>query len=393
VTAPVGCTWTAASNAAWLTTASSSSGNGSATYSVAANSGAQRSGTITIGAQSFTLTQQELVTLPSYPLSVSMAGAGSGSVGSIPQGIVCGADCSENYAEGTIVTLSAAAAGGSIFSGWSGACTGTALCQVTMSAARSVTASFDLFPCFEDADHDGMPNCVEITEGRNPYGKDNDIFASAWLFSRQQYRDFLGREGELGGLTFWTGQINGAASTRAQVVENFFSSAEFQGTVAPVARLYFAYFLRIPDYAGLRFWIDYYKAGHTLDEISNLFAASGELQSTYGSLDNGAYVTLLYDNVLGRAPDSAGHAFWVNQLDTSQRTRGQVMLAFSESEEYRAASFNMVYVTMMYAGMLRRAPDQGGFDFWVSYLNAGNAGLALIDGFLAAPEYRARFLP
>ncbi|HEY0796835.1 MAG TPA: hypothetical protein VGD64_13770, partial [Acidisarcina sp.] len=47
-----------------------------------------------------------------------------------------------NYNSGTPVTLSATAATGSTFAGWSGACTGTASCQVTMSAAKSVTATF-----------------------------------------------------------------------------------------------------------------------------------------------------------------------------------------------------------------------------------------------------------
>jgi hypothetical protein len=47
----------------------------------------------------------------------------------------------------------------------------------------------------------------------------------------------------------------------------------------------------------------------------------------------------------------------------------------------------------MYAGMLQRAPDQGGFDFWVSYKNQGNSGLALINGFMNSQEYRNRFLP
>ncbi len=44
-------------------------------------------------------------------------------------------------------------------------------------------------------------------------------------------------------------------------------------------------------------------------------------------------------------------------------------------------------------GMLRRAPDASGFSHWVDYLDRRNTGLALIDGFLAAPEYRLRFLP
>ena len=69
------------------------------------------------------------------------------------------------------------------------------------------------------------------------------------------------------------------------------------------------------------------------------------------------------------------------------------MLGFSESDGVPRHVATEVYVTMMYVGMLRRAPEQQGFDFWVSYRNAGNSGLALIDGFLASQEYRGRFLP
>ena len=53
-----GCTWSASSNASWLTTSSSGSGSGTVNYSVAANTGAARSGTITVGGQSFTVSQQ-----------------------------------------------------------------------------------------------------------------------------------------------------------------------------------------------------------------------------------------------------------------------------------------------------------------------------------------------
>jgi hypothetical protein len=86
-------------------------------------------------------------------LTVSVAGAGTGSVSSSPAGIACPGDCSEAYATGTAVTLSATPTGGSTFSGWSGACSGAGTCQVTMNAATSVTATFaagggttDVFP-------------------------------------------------------------------------------------------------------------------------------------------------------------------------------------------------------------------------------------------------------
>lgn len=77
-----------------------------------------------------------------YLLSASKTGAGSGTLASSPAGIDCGATCSAIYDGGTSVTLTATPATGSFFTGWTGACTGTATCTVSMSQARSVTASF-----------------------------------------------------------------------------------------------------------------------------------------------------------------------------------------------------------------------------------------------------------
>jgi len=67
------------------------------------------------------------------------------------------------------------------------------------------------------------------------------------------------------------------------------------------------------------------------------------------------------------------------------------MLEFSESPEYKQKSNNEVYVTMMYVGMLRRSPEEGGFNFWVNYRDTGNSSLALINGFLDSQEYANRF--
>jgi hypothetical protein len=77
-------------------------------------------------------------------LGVSLAGLGSGTVTSSPAGISCPAGaCSHEYAAGTVVTLTAAAASGSTFTGWSGAgCSGTATCQVAMNTDQTVTATF-----------------------------------------------------------------------------------------------------------------------------------------------------------------------------------------------------------------------------------------------------------
>ena len=77
-----------------------------------------------------------------FPLTVTKSGTGSGTVTSSVGGINCGSTCSANIASGTAVTLTAAPAAGSTFTGWSGACTGSGTCLVTMTAAQSVTATF-----------------------------------------------------------------------------------------------------------------------------------------------------------------------------------------------------------------------------------------------------------
>ncbi|HJR01551.1 MAG TPA: PASTA domain-containing protein, partial [Methylomirabilota bacterium] len=113
--------------------------------------------TLTVGAHTYTVTATSkdgatataqiaytVVSQPAAPstLTVTTAGTGSGSVSSSPAGIECGATCTHAFALGTQVTLSATAAAGSTFAGWSGACSGTGPCTLTMNADQSVTATF-----------------------------------------------------------------------------------------------------------------------------------------------------------------------------------------------------------------------------------------------------------
>jgi hypothetical protein len=244
-----------------------------------------------------------------------------------------------------------------------------------------------------DSDSDGIPDCLEAGSGRVNGAKDNDIFGNGLLFVAQQYRDFLAREADADGLNYWTGAVNSGATPRAQLAASYLESNEFQGTIAPVARLYFAYFQRVPDYAGLQYWIGRYKGGMSLNAISQQFAASAEFVSKYGALNNAQFVTLVYQNVLGRQPDASGLAFWTGQLDSAAIDRGSMMTQFSESAEYRGLIDHEVYVTMAYMGMLRRAPDSGGFTYWVGYMDSGNSGTALVASFVGSAEYHNRFLP
>ena len=99
-----------------------------------------------VGAVPGTTSATWTITDQRYAVNVTRDGEGAGSVSSSPAGIDCGPTCSVIVDDGTIVTLTATADAGSVFSGWTGACTGTSGCVITVDAAKSVTATFDLAP-------------------------------------------------------------------------------------------------------------------------------------------------------------------------------------------------------------------------------------------------------
>lgn len=80
----------------------------------------------------------------SNTLVVTLNGTSTGTVTSNPAGISCKPTCSASFATGTQVKLTAVAASGSYFAGWSGACKGTNTCTLTMNSNISATATFNL---------------------------------------------------------------------------------------------------------------------------------------------------------------------------------------------------------------------------------------------------------
>ncbi len=102
-----------------------------------------------------------------------------------------------------------------------------------------------------------------------------------------------------------------------------------------VARLYSAYFHRLPDTEGWAFWN--LRAGwQTTYQISEYFEDSPEFKTMYGpELTDAEFITLVYANVLDRRPDAGGFEFWNTQMGQGM-PRGEVMVHFSESPEYIA---------------------------------------------------------
>ena len=144
-----------------------------------------------------------------------------------------------------------------------------------------------------------------------------------------------------------------------------------------MARLYEAYFDRAPDAGGLTFWREQRAGGRSLDSVSDEFARSPEFTTTYGDLGDEAFVDLVYRNVLDRAPDAGGKAFWLDQL-ANGRTRGSLMTLFSESPEFIDVTNTQpspppveAAVARLYAAVFGRKADEAGLAHWVSEANRG----------------------
>lgn len=263
---------------------------------------------------------------------------------------------------------------------------------VSATFVSRTRADPDGLPAEGDFDSDGIPNAIETSEGTNPRAKDNDVFNNARLFTMQVYRDSLDREGDAGGIAFWSEEINRGRQSRQSMLEQFVASPEFEGRIAPVIRLYIAYFSRVPDYAGLKYWQSQ-MAGGGLDIVSEAFATSGEFATRTRGLSDEDYVRYVFQSTIGRPPDAGGLAFWTAKIRFAEISRGQLMARFSESTEFRALVGDRVAVIALYAAMLRRTPEDSGLAFWSGERRRAGNSQALVGAFLVAPEYRARFLP
>ncbi|MCP3991021.1 MAG: DUF4214 domain-containing protein [Actinomycetia bacterium] len=207
-------------------------------------------------------------------------------------------------------------------------------------------------------------------------------------FVTQQYEDFLSRPPDAAGLAYWTALVEGGLDPSA-LVESLAQSPEFEGTMAPVVRLYYAHFQRSPDYDGMTYWAQVARSGSSMNQISEQFVLSNEFQVRYGTLTNEQYVNQVYTNVLGRSADAGGLAHWTSRLAQGM-SRGELMVSFSDSAEYRELIGGRVLATMLYVGMLRRAPETSGLDYWAQVVQDGTPYRNVIAGFLGAPEYGGR---
>ena len=250
-------------------------------------------------------------------------------------------------------------------------------------------------------------------------------------YVRQHYVDFLNREPDVDGWTFWTNEITMCGTDpqcievkRINVSAAFYLSIEFQESGYLVYRIYktafgnlagapvpvqFTEFLRDTQQIGQGVRVGIGNWEQQLENNKQAFALAfvqrTDFQAAYpNTLTADEFVTQLDKNA-GKVCSPGEKANLMLMLGTTPADfskRASVLRNMAEDSELRAAEFNNAFVLMQYFGYLRRNPndapdlDFSGYNFWLNKLNSfgGNfVNAEMVKAFIVSGEYRQRFGP
>ncbi len=213
-------------------------------------------------------------------------------------------------------------------------------------------------------------------------------------FVHQVYRDLLNREADPGGLANWVNVAN--TSGEMAVVTGIEGSLEFH--MDEVQFLYQKFLRRAADATGLAGWTSFLNGGGTFQQLEAFILGSEEYFTRFGMSTNTGFVTQLYHDLLGRAPDPGGLAAWTNAIANFTNNnsnnednnldfgaRGDVAFLILSSQEAR-----MDQVESYYQQFLGRMADPGGLASWVGLLQNGKTNEFVVAGIVGSEEYCIR---
>ena len=248
------------------------------------------------------------------------------------------------------------------------------------------------------------------------------------FFVRQHYLDFLNREPDQTGWSFWTQNIESCGADlgcrevkRIDTSAAFFLSIEFQETGFFVYRVYKAAFGNLPNRpvpltiqeflpetqeVGRGVVVNQAGWEQQLEANKQAWVASLAQRRRFTSAfaattSNAQFIDTLNANT-GGALSQAERDGLISRLDAGALTRAQALREVAENAEFRRREFNRAFVLMQYFGYLRRNPDDPpepnldfqGYNFWLAKLNefGGDYRAAeMVKAFIVSQEYRRRF--
>jgi hypothetical protein len=203
------------------------------------------------------------------------------------------------------------------------------------------------------------------------------IYTGADAFVCSTYKHLLGRTPESGGLAYW-GYLVTSGVSRGAVAGAILASNQYRSDL--VTSYYETFLGRVPDSSGLAYWVAQLAAGARDESVIAAILGSGEFYTSSGGT-SGGFVHALYEDLLGRAPESGGLSYWESQL-SSGLSRGALAGAVLASTEHRSDLVNGYYETF-----LGRVPDSSGLAHWVAQLNAGAKDESVIAAIVGSSEF------
>jgi Domain of unknown function (DUF4214) len=198
------------------------------------------------------------------------------------------------------------------------------------------------------------------------------------------YRDLLGRFPDFAGDNAWGTQLVQGVP-RSVVVQGFVNSLEYRTRV--VEGLYQSLLGRQADPYGLGNWLNFLGASHTVEQMEAGLLVSVEYSHLHAATSDQAYLAAVYHDVLGRAVDRSGRAFWSASL-TFGVARADVAFAILTSDESVQSLVGRSYEQYLY-----RPADPGGLAFFVSQVKQGMTDQSLIVALDASDEFFSYFEP
>jgi len=123
------------------------------------------------------------------------------------------------------------------------------------------------------------------------------------------------------------------------------------------------------------------------------FAARPAFRAAFDSLTNEQFVDRLFANA-GVQPSRSERDDLVRALDGQTETRAGALRRVADNAEFAKREFDPAFVMMQYFGYLRRDPDEGGYQFWLSKLEqfgGDYVNAEMVKAFISSDEYRQRF--
>lgn len=162
------------------------------------------------------------------------------------------------------------------------------------------------------------------------------------------------------------------------IAEQLTNSAESYGDFVSAA--YQQYLGRAPDGPGLSHWVALMQHGLTDEQLEANFLAAPEYVADHGGSDVN-WVIGMYHDLLGRAPDGTGLAYWTGQIGAGV-PEYHIALGFAASAEREATVVRNDFLTY-----LDRAASEDDVNYWVAQFLHGARNEDVIAGFVASPEY------